>query len=76
VADLADRFFADETDEYVKGLLDIALSTSTSGTRYFEFNVFNVRLDFDAGVATIEDVLDPTRSESLSLVELRTRLGE
>jgi hypothetical protein len=75
VAELADRFFAEEADEYVQGVLDRELESRVSGSRYFTFNVFNVRLDFDEGVATIEDELDPASSESLSLEELRTRLA-
>ena len=55
----------------MRGVLDIELLTSVSGSRYLAFNVFNVRLDFDEGVATIEDELDPARSQTLSLEELR-----
>jgi hypothetical protein len=76
VADFADRFFSEEVDEYVRNLLDQELRSRSSGSRYLTFNVFNVNLDFDEGVATIEDELDPASSEVLSLDELRGRLGE
>ena len=76
MTDLADRFFAEEANDYVRGVLDRELSSRTSGSHYFTFNVFNVRLNFDHGLATIEDELDAGSSESLSLDELRRRLHE
>jgi len=74
VADLADRFFAEEANEYVRGVLGAALRARSSGFREFTFNVFNVRLDFDQSVALIEDDLDPKSEELLSLDEFRRRL--
>ena len=76
VADLADRFFAEEANEHVKGVFGQELRSRINGSRYFTFNVFNVRLNFDEDVATIEDELDVASAESLSLDELRRRLSE
>jgi hypothetical protein len=71
VADLVARFFAEDADEQTKRVLDDELRSRTSGSRYFTFNVFNVRLDFDEQVATIEDELDAQSAESLPLDDFR-----
>lgn len=47
-----------------------------SGERYFTFNRFNVRLDLDAGVATIEDELDPDIELVLPMGEFMQRVRE
>jgi len=75
VADLVDRFFAEEADDHVKSMLGRELRSRQSGSRYFTFNVFNVRLDFNKRVATVEDELDPPSSESLSLDDFQKRLN-
>lgn len=61
------RFFDDEVDEHVIALILGAARTRTAGLEYFTFNVFNVRLDFDTRVATVEDELNPTSDESMAL---------
>lgn len=39
------------------------------GIEHLTYNVFNLRLDFDARLAIIEDDLDPGREEQLPLDE-------
>lgn len=71
-----ERFFRDEVDEYVAGVLLRDAVTRTSGEVYRTFNIFNVRLDFDAGTATVEDELDPDLEESIELRGFLDRLRE
>lgn len=47
-------------------LLDEALGRS-AGTVTFEFDVFAVMLDFDRGIAMVDDVLDARSSERMLL---------
>ena len=76
VESLVEQFFAEEADDYVKEVLRAELRSRLSGSRYFTFNVFNVRLDFDAETATVEDELESGREESVPLADFRARLEE
>jgi hypothetical protein len=62
--------------DHVTDVVRRELETRTSGSRYFTFNAFNLRLDFDANTATIEDELEPASEETVPLDVLRTRLNE
>jgi hypothetical protein len=73
---IVDRFLAEEVDDHVKDVLGRELQSRESGSRYFTFNVFNVRLDFNADTATIDDELEPSSVESVPLAVLRKRLTE
>ena len=75
VDSVVERFFDVEANEHVRRVLTTELSSRTTGSRYLTFNVFNVRLDFDVGVATFEDELDPATTKSLPLADLRRRLS-
>jgi hypothetical protein len=75
MGEVADRFFDEEANEHVRRVLTDEIGSRTAGSRYFTFNIFNVRIDVDAGVVTIEDELDPTCDESVSLEEFAARLG-
>ncbi|NOY55275.1 MAG: hypothetical protein GXP34_04730 [Actinobacteria bacterium] len=46
----------------------------SSGTEYFTFNVFNVLIDADRGVVTVEDELDPAASCTTSRGSFVSRL--
>lgn len=46
----------------------------TSGVEELTFNVSNVTLDFDAQTATVDDELDASVSESVSLDEFFSRV--
>lgn len=70
---LLDRFFSEECTRYVRDLLLEALER-TSGTEYFTFNVFNVLIDADRGVVTVEDELDPSASCTTSRESFKSRL--
>ena len=75
MGEVVDRFFTDEADEHVRRVLADEIQTRSAGSRYFTFNVFNVRIDVDRSVVTIEDELDPAREESVPLEEFSARLG-
>jgi hypothetical protein len=61
------EFFAHEVDEYVRLELLTAIDELATGRRYFTYNVFNVLLDADGQIATVEDELDVQRSETVPL---------
>jgi hypothetical protein len=71
---LVEEFFAEECNEYVRGVLLDEASRRTSGSRYFTFNRFNVRLNFDSASAVIDDELNPPLEEAISLPEFLARL--
>lgn len=73
---LMERFLTEEADEHVRDVLQRELRRGTSGSRYLTFNIFNVRLDFDRGVATLEDELDPQSEETMALEAFERRLSE
>jgi hypothetical protein len=72
-ASLLEEFLAEECTPHVVGVL-IEAAEGQSGERYFTFNRFNVRLDIDAGVATIEDELDPDIEFALPIDEFIQRV--
>jgi hypothetical protein len=74
MSSLLDQFLAEECNAYV--VQRIRDEAATTGERYLTFNRFNVRLDLDAGVATIEDEIDPDTEISLPVAELLDRLPE
>jgi hypothetical protein len=64
---LMSRFLDEEADDSARSVIAAVFASRTSGVEYLAFNVFNVRLDFDSGIATVEDELDPLAEESLPL---------
>lgn len=74
MSSLLDQFLAEECNAYV--VQRIREEAAAAGERYLIFNRFNVRLDLDAGVATIEDEIDPDAETSLPVTELLDRLPE
>ena len=52
MAEVTDRFFAEQADEHVVAVLNEELRSRRSGSRYFTLNVFNVLLVFDKSVVT------------------------
>lgn len=71
---LTERFFA---EEFSLGLVEVfreVFARRTHGEEYLEFNVFNLRLDFDTRTLTVEDVLDPDSEEQLGLDEFAARV--
>jgi hypothetical protein len=71
-----ERFFLDEVDDHVAKVLLQDADARTTGEVYRTFNVFNVRLDFDASTATVEDELDPELEETVELRGFLDRLRE
>jgi hypothetical protein len=68
-AGLLDQFLEEECTPHVVQRLREAARVE-SGERYFTFNRFNVRLDLDAGIATVEDELNPEFEVDLPIDEL------
>lgn len=64
---LLDEFLKYEVDDYIRTQLQEAAANLTTGSRYFTYNAFNVRLDADSGTATVEDELDVNREVTLGL---------
>jgi len=72
---LLDLFLEQDADPHVARLLRDAAKLE-HGEHYFSFNRFNVRLDLDSQIATIEDELDPESEFSLSVPDLVDRLPQ
>ena len=64
---LTARFFSEELDTSLADDILELVRERTSGQSYLELNVFNLRIDIDAALVTVEDELDP---ESEEMVEL------
>ncbi len=64
---LLEEFLKCEVDDYIRTQLRDAAANLTTGSRYFTYNAFNVRLDADSGTATIEDELVVDREATLGL---------
>lgn len=63
-----ERFLAEELAAV--GVIEVVrevLHRRSVGAEYLTFNVFNLRLDFDTRVATVEDELEPDEEERLPL---------
>jgi hypothetical protein len=73
---LIDEFLADECNPHVVGVIRNELANRPGGEAYLTFNRFNLRLDVDNGIATIEDDLDPDSEMSLPIADLLARLPE
>lgn len=65
---LTERFLSIELASVgaVEAVRDV-LRRRTHGEEYVVFNVFNLRLDFDIRIATVEDELEPDEEEQLPL---------
>lgn len=73
---LVDEFLADECNPHVVGVIRKEVASRRSGEAYLTFNRFNLRLDIDRGIATIEDDLDPDSELSLPIDDLLAQLPE
>lgn len=71
---LTDLFFSDEFNEFVASVLQEVLAAERNA--YLTFNRFNVRIDRKMSTVTIEDELDPTAEESMSIDTFKRRLLE
>jgi uncharacterized protein (DUF1786 family) len=72
---LLEQFFNEEASSYVRSLILMAVQEHEwhpdVERRKFEFNRFEITLDFIGDFALIEDVLDPAPSG-----EVRVKLGD
>ena len=57
-----------ELDAYTRKLLLDAVEAGTTGQKRFGFDLYNVYLDFEEGMALIQDVCDVSAIESVPLV--------
>jgi hypothetical protein len=69
-----EEFSLNEFDHYVAGVLGRKLAARRRAEH--TFNIFNVVLDPDAGLATVQDELDPDRSEVVALTEFARMVEE
>ena len=72
---LLEEFLKYEVDDYIRTQLRDAAASLITGSRYFTYNAFNVRLDVDSGTATVEDELDVNREVTLGLDAFLLLLG-
>lgn len=70
-----EEFLRYEVDDCVRSQLLDAAANLTTGSRYFTYNAFNVRLDADSGTATVEDELSVDRGVTFGLEDLLLLLG-
>jgi len=68
------RFLDTEVTNYERDLLIRTASERTTGSEYFTFNVFNVRLDVDNQQVTVEDALDANVEETSPLSDFLSAL--
>ncbi|GAA0638104.1 hypothetical protein GCM10009547_48120 [Sporichthya brevicatena] len=68
------EFFQNEFNEHVASVLRRELDAGRQVE--LTFNVFNVRLDPQMGVVTVQDELDPNRCEALDLAEFAGMVEE
>lgn len=68
------EFFLNEFNDYVAGVLRREFSAGRHAA--LTFNIFNVVLDPEAGLATVQDELDPDRSEVVDLAEFARMVEE
>lgn len=68
------EFLENELDDYVRER--VRQEVRAGRHAYLTFNIFNVLLDPEEGVATVEDVLDPDRTETLALDDFARMVEE
>jgi hypothetical protein len=64
---LLEQFLREECTPHVRKLICDAAASREPARQEFEFNRFNLALDFEAGRATLEDETDATPSGSVDL---------
>lgn len=69
---LLEQFLQEEANPYVIDAVRDA--ARASGERYLTFNRFNIRLDLETGMATIEDELDPEGEMAVPIDDLLASL--
>lgn len=75
-APLVLRFLKEECNEYVRSLLLTEMGRPSGAAKYLTFNVFNVNLNFEQQLATVEDELDPESEETLPLSDFQALLQQ
>lgn len=69
------RFLREEADGYVRRRLLEAANRRTSGSEYFTFNAFNVNMNFDEKIVTVEDEFDADSEETIAIEEFLAALA-
>ena len=76
--DIFNRFMTQEATPYVRSLIldeiNEGLRTNSTSTKIFEFNVFDVELNFLKNTALISDVLDVNFDLEVNLEEFKKAL--
>lgn len=62
-----DEFLTGELNDFIRRQLLAAIEQLQAGRRYFNYNTFNVLLDADTAMATVEDELDAGRQSTIPL---------
>lgn len=76
---LVRRFLSEEVTPAVRELLKHSVADAVAQgavVREFNFNVFDVKVDFDEGRVTVADVLEPDSSSTISLDAFITALEQ
>jgi hypothetical protein len=71
---MVDWFFEYEYDDNLREILTIDIASRDSGIARRGFNLFEVVIDFDSRLVTVESVLDPDAETTVSLSEFMVRL--
>lgn len=71
---LLDRLLAEEFTKRDRAMFLDAFAKESTGTHRFNFNVFNVFVDFDSHTVTIEDVLELDSAMTLSIDDFAEHL--
>lgn len=68
---LIERFIAQELDDRVRSILNQAfderMRSKSVLLRHFEFNCFDVSLNFEKGIVTLQDILSSGESNFLDI---------
>lgn len=62
-----ESFLIHEADDFVRSQLLSTIGELVTGQRYFTYNTFNVLLDADTQLATVDDELDVEQSDTVAL---------
>jgi len=60
MSNLLEQFISQECTAYVRRLLEDAIADAATPRPHFEFNRFEITIEREANIVTLEDVLDAT----------------
>lgn len=62
MSNLLEQFITQECTAHVRRLLEDAIADVATLRHHLEFNRFEVTIEHDANIVTLEDVIDPTEA--------------